>query len=120
VTPQSLLVLLPTPSLVGILTNMKRGPKAELLLDEQFRLSETLVAELVIWKVPAPLAGSAHSFKYRLALVHEKVCVLRYDNEAGKGDHKHIRERETAYRFVDLAQLQTDFWSDVDEWSRKT
>jgi Family of unknown function (DUF6516) len=88
--------------------------------DERFRISEMLFAELVIWKVPAPLAGSTHSFKYRLALVHEKVCVLRYDNEAGKGDHKHIGNRETAYLFVSLEQLQSDFWEDVEAWRRKS
>jgi predicted transcriptional regulator len=27
------------------------------------------------------------------------ACVLRYDNEAGKGDHKHIGTFETAYVF---------------------
>jgi Family of unknown function (DUF6516) len=99
---------------------MKRGPKAELMLDEQFRISEMLFAELVVWKVPTPLAGSTHSFKYRLALVHNKICVLRYDNEAGKGDHKHMGERETAYRFVSLDKLQSDFWDDAEEWRRKS
>ncbi len=28
-------------------------------------------------------------------------CLVRYDNEAGKGDHKHIEDREQAYQFVD-------------------
>ncbi len=60
--------------------------------------------------------GSLHVYKYRLALVSEGVCVLRYDNEAGKGDHKHIAGRELNYRFVDLATLQTDFWADVETW----
>jgi hypothetical protein len=42
--------------------------------------------------------------------------VLRYDNEAGKGDHKHVANREVVYRFVDLTTLQTDFWNDVEVW----
>lgn len=50
--------------------------------------------ELVIWRVPDPVRGSAHGLEYRLALVVDGVCVLRYDNEAGKGDHKHVGERE--------------------------
>ena len=62
------------------------------------------------------MRGSAHRFKYRLALVSDGVCVLRYDNEAGKGDHKHVGERERPYRFVDLPTLQTDFWKDVATW----
>jgi hypothetical protein len=39
---------------------------------------------------------------------------LRYDNEAGKGDHKHVGERETPCRFGDVATLQADFWKDVE------
>ena len=49
---------------------------------------------MVVWEVPKPKRGSAHSFKYRLALISDGVCMLRYDNEAGKGDHKHIGRRE--------------------------
>jgi hypothetical protein len=60
--------------------------------------------------------GSGHAYKYSLALVAEGICVLRYDNEAGKGDHKHVANREVAYRFIDLATLQTDFWNDVETW----
>lgn len=45
--------------------------------------------------------------------------MLRYDNEAGKGDHKHIGLEESDYRFATPDQLLTDFWLDVDEWSDK-
>ena len=41
--------------------------------------------------------------------------VLRYDNEAGKGDHKHAGDAEQRYRFKDAEQLLVDFWADVDE-----
>ncbi|MFY9316095.1 MAG: DUF6516 family protein [Burkholderiales bacterium] len=58
---------------------------AELLLDERRVLSEAAFAELVVWRVPAPVRGSQHGLRYRLALVVDGVCVLRYDNEAGKG-----------------------------------
>lgn len=90
--------------------------KAELLLRKREGLSETAFVEIVIWRVPEPLGGSSHDFKYRLALVSEGVCVLRYDNEAGKGDHKHIGEREVAYCYLDLDTLQADFWADVAQW----
>jgi hypothetical protein len=42
------------------------------------------------------------------------VCVLRYDNEAGKGDHRHIEDREEIYRFRDPKKLLEDFWNDVE------
>jgi hypothetical protein len=92
---------------------------AELLFRKRLGLSETAFVEMAIWQVPKPVHGSAHRFKYRLALVAEGVCVLCYNNEAGKGDHKHVGEREAAYRFTDLDRLQTDFWQDVENWRVK-
>lgn len=88
---------------------------AEPLLDERHVLSESAFAELVVWRVPASVRGSAHEFRYRLALVVEGRCVLRYDNEAGKGDHRHVHDEEREYRFKDAEQLLIDFWSDVEE-----
>jgi hypothetical protein len=71
---------------------------------------------LRIWQVPEPVRGSAHSLKYALAYVVSGTCVLRYDNEAGKGDHKHIGAAEAPYRFTTPDKLLADFWRDVDEW----
>jgi hypothetical protein len=48
--------------------------------------------------------------------VARNVCVLRYDNEAGKGDHVHIGDRERPYRFVDPDRLVADFLADVRRW----
>jgi hypothetical protein len=71
--------------------------------------------ELVVWRVPAPVRGSQHEYRYRLALVVDGECVLRYDNEPGKGDPRHMRDKEHEYRFKDAEQLLADFWSDVEE-----
>lgn len=87
--------------------------KAGLVHKERVELNETSFADVVIWSVPQPVCGSAHGYKYRLAYVVDEVCVLRYDNEAGKGDHKHLDEREEAYIFTTLEQLVDDFWADV-------
>lgn len=65
-------------------------------------LSEDAFYEIVVWQVPSPVPGSGHSFKYRLTLVVRGDCVLRYDNERGKGDHHHIREREEPFEFTTL------------------
>ena len=89
------------------------------LLRERISLGDTAFVELVVWKLPEPLAGSAHCFKYRLALINKNVCVMRYDNEAGKGDHKHLGNVETGYAFSGLEQLQADFWHDVEQWSQR-
>lgn len=94
--------------------------KAEPVIDENHEFSDGAKAELVVWRVPKPLAGSSHAFKYRLAYMERKVCVIRYDNEAGKGDHKHIGRRETEYQFSDLETLLVDFWTAVDAWRKKS
>lgn len=87
--------------------------KAQLLLKQRFVMSETAFAEIVIWQLPAPLDGSAHDFKYRLAYVVNDQCVLRYDNEAGKGNHVHINQQEISYNFVSTEQLVDDFFAQI-------
>lgn len=90
--------------------------KARLLLHERQVLAEDAFVELVVWQVPSPVLGSAHGFKYRLALVVNGVCLLRYDNETGKGDHRHSGGKESPYVFSTPAKLLADFWNDVDLW----
>jgi Family of unknown function (DUF6516) len=107
-----LLVQWTTPPRVVILTNMKAVP----LLQERLILAENAFVELAVWQVPNPVSGSTHAFKYRLALVVDGECVLRYDNEAGKGDHKHFAGEQSHYGFTTPAQLLADFWNDVDRW----
>jgi hypothetical protein len=89
---------------------------ARLLLRERRIVSEGRFAEMVIWQLPGPAASSGHGFKYRLAFIVDEVCVLRFDNETGKGDHKHVAAKEVPYAFTSLMQLVTDFWNEIDEW----
>ena len=86
--------------------------KAELLMRERLILSRRAFVEIVIWKLPKPLPESRHAFKYRLAYIANQRCVLRFDNEAGKGDHRHVNEIEieAPYIFSNLETLQADFW----------
>jgi hypothetical protein len=79
-------------------------------------IAEDAFVEIVVWRVPLPLRGSTHRFKYRLALVDRGECILRYDNEAGKGDHRHAGRRQTLYAFSDPESLIADFWTDVEQW----
>lgn len=79
--------------------------------------SETAFAELVLWQVPHPVRGSTHEYKYRLAYVVQDTCVLRYDNEAGKGDHRHWGDQEKSYRFTTPDQLIADFQQDIARWN---
>lgn len=93
--------------------------KAQALLRTRIVYSEVAFAELVLWQLPQALPGSAHYFKYRLAYVVNGVCVLRYDNEAGKGDHRHYDGRERTYAFSGPDQLITAFQSDIARWNRE-
>ena len=92
---------------------------AELLIDERHVLDSETFVEIVVWRVPHPVRGSGHDLKYRLALVRNGICVLRYDNEAGKGDHSHAGKREGPYAFTTANALLADFWRDVEQWRRR-
>ncbi len=72
------------------------------------------VIEVVVWAVPRPVPPSEHGFKYRLVFVHDGERVVGYDNERGKGDHRHIRSVEKPYEFVDVPTLLADFMRDVE------
>lgn len=91
--------------------------KAKLVERDRIPVGDDEVVEIVVWIVPAPVRGSSHTYKYRLAYVVEEKCVLRYDNEAGKGDHVHFAGAEQAYEFTTLNQLLRDFWRDVERLS---
>jgi len=75
--------------------------------------------EVVVWRVPRPIPPSRHVFKYRLAYVVAGQCVLRYDNERGKGDHRHTETTEEAYLFSTPDQLLADFHADIERWNHE-
>ncbi len=73
------------------------------------------IIEVVIWRLSDPLPGSRHPFKYRLYYgTAEGKCLLRYDNERGKGDHRHLGESEESYTFTTLRKLIEDFEADIE------
>ena len=90
--------------------------QAQALADERHVLAENTFVEVVVWQVPRAVTGSSHRLKYRLALIVDGECVLRYDNEVGKGDHRHVGTTETTYAFTTYERLMTDFWTNVDTW----
>ena len=104
-----------SPQSVVIITNMK----AKLLVKQRVEVHVRAFAELVIWQLPTPSAGSSHTFKYRLAYVVDGMCVLRYDNETGKGDHRHTVARKVQYVFVTIEKLLADFQRDIRRHQRE-
>lgn len=74
------------------------------------------IVEIVVWELPEPLPPSTHRYKYRLYYGFGGASRVRYDNERGKGDHRHIGEQEEDYVFATLEQLLDDFSRDVENW----
>jgi len=68
---------------------------------------------MVIWRLPGSDSERPHGLKYGLVYVKNGKRLVGYDNERGKGDHKHIGEREQVYMFRSIGQLLEDFWNDV-------
>ncbi|MBV9967134.1 MAG: hypothetical protein JO008_15715 [Alphaproteobacteria bacterium] len=86
---------------------------AELLFYQRIDYEDGAIVEMVLWRVPSPVPPSTHDLKYSLFYGRPGVRGVGYDNERGKGDHRHFRGVETAYRFRSVEQLMADFWSDV-------
>ena len=91
--------------------------KATLIARRRIVYSPNSFAELVLWQVPKRVEGSEHDFKYRLVYVVEEVCVVRYDNEIGKGDHRHFGVVESNYKFASPDKLIIDFQKDIARWN---
>lgn len=87
--------------------------KASLLFDVKHRLDDGAVLSIRIWSVPAPVPPSSHRLKYSLSYGYPGQRLIGYDNERGKGDHKHVRGIEHPYVFVSLDALIDDFMADV-------
>jgi len=73
-------------------------------------------SEEVIWQLDAPVPPCVHCYKYRLVYVVAGERVVGYDNERGKGDHRHVDGVESAYTFTTPQQLMVDFQRDVQQW----
>jgi Family of unknown function (DUF6516) len=72
------------------------------------------IVEIIVWELPARLPTSTHRYKYRLFFGASGVSRVRYDNERGKGDHRHVGDQECEYKFSSVEQLLADFQSDVE------
>jgi len=93
--------------------------KAEPFFRLKHELDDGTVVEMVIWKVPRRVSGSQHGFKYRLYFGTGGKRLVGYDNERGKGDHRHVLGRELAYRFTSPERLIADFLADVAKVRKK-
>jgi hypothetical protein len=88
-------------------------PPAVLILHRKRRFDDGAIAEMKLWQVPNPVHGSSHSFRYSLFYGRAGERIVGYDNEPGKGDHRHYASREEPYTFTTPEQLLRDFLADV-------
>lgn len=92
--------------------------KAERIHYHKEQQSNGNIVEMVIWKIP-PTSERPHGLKYRLHYGSpDGVCLLRHDNKTGKGDHRHIGEREETYHFETVEKLIADFLKDIKAYER--
>ncbi len=88
-------------------------PNAKLILHRKRVFDDGSISEIKLWQVPSPVRGSAHAFRYRLFYGTAGARWIAYDNEPGKGDHRHYGAQEEDYAFSSPEQLIADFISDV-------
>lgn len=92
---------------------MRHMSKARLLYSDRQDFPDGGIVEMKIWRLPAADAERRHGLKYRLFYGRRGARLVGYDNERGKGDHRHIGEHEYPYCFESVEKLVADFLADV-------
>jgi Family of unknown function (DUF6516) len=87
--------------------------KAVLIYQDKGLLSNNAIIEMKIWQLPDKTKERPHGLKYSLFYGEDGKRVIGYDNERGKGDHRHYGDREEEYMFVSVDSLIDDFLQDV-------
>jgi len=88
--------------------------KATRLFYDKAVLPDGGVVDMTIWRLPAQSAERPHGLKYSLFYGRDGERIVGYDNERGKGDHKHLGTTQVPYRFVNVEKLVADFLADVE------
>lgn len=86
---------------------------AILLLDRKAVLTNGAIVQIKVWRLAEADEKRPHGLKYSLFYGRPGERIIGYDNEAGKGDHRHYRGREEPYAFTSLEALVADFERDV-------
>ncbi len=85
--------------------------KAELVYREKW-MQEDNIVEITVWSVPVA-KDRPHGYKYSLVYVKGGHRIVGYDNPEGRGDHRHYRDKEEQYEFINLDKLMQDFYEDI-------
>jgi Family of unknown function (DUF6516) len=71
------------------------------------------IIDIKIWQLPERTTERPHGLKYSLFFGRAGERIVGYDNETGKGDHRHYGSREEIYDFESMERLMKDFFADV-------
>jgi len=88
---------------------------ARLILSDKYIYADSAIREMLIWRLPEADKERPHGLKYSLFYGYSGKSLLRYDNERGKGDHRHMGDLEESYRFTSVEQLIQDFRTDIEQ-----
>lgn len=91
--------------------------EAELLFKDKYVYKDGAIREMILWRLPAHDPERSHGLKYRLYYGYPGQCLVRYDNERGKGDHRHYIDDNGIEREerVSVQQLVGDFSADIEK-----
>jgi hypothetical protein len=89
--------------------------KAERIIRERMVFGDGAILEITVWRVPESVPPSRHLLKYSLFYGRPGQRLVAYDNERGKGDHRHYGKHEEPYRFISIERLLSDFRADVEK-----
>ena len=93
--------------------------KATRIFYDKAVLPDGFIVEMVIWQLPTSNAERPHGLKYRLYFGRDGQRMVGYDNERGKGDHKHILDVEKRYKFTTAEKLVADFLADIERFQNE-
>ena len=69
--------------------------KAILMINRKIRYDDGAIVDMVVWELPESVLGSEHMYKYSLFYGKDGERIVGYDNERGKGDHKHLKKKKS-------------------------
>lgn len=92
--------------------------KAQLLIHDKQTDDLSNTVEIKVWRVPVS-KHTPHGYKYSLVYIVKGTRVIGYDNERGKGDHRHFEGGEEAYPLLAVRQLIADFLKDIEEYKER-
>ena len=93
--------------------------KAKIVIHSKVNDPDGMITEFTVWKLPAPSQERPHGLKYSFFFGREGIRIIAYDNERGKGDHRHYLDREEKYVFVSIEKLMSDFLKDIQDYRRR-